>query len=146
MRVRYALFCVLCDLAADYLEGELVSVMIVDDEPDISMLMRLGFEIENEGDRVIAEAATGLEALQVWRDLNGPPDPHVVILDNRLPDLRELQVAAQMLRERPQQLIVLCSSVMNDDLKKRAAAVGIVRCISKQDLDLLPALVHDLTT
>lgn len=100
-------------------------------------------QVDRLGD--VVGAATGLEALLVWRDLNGPPDPQVVILDNRLPDLRGLQVAAQMLSERPQQLIVLCSSVMTDDIEERAAAVWIVRCISKRDIDLLPALVQDLT-
>lgn len=145
MRVRYALFCVLCDLAADFLDGELVSVMIVDEEPDILMLMRLGFEIENEGHRVIAEAATrprsapGLARPQ-RSARSAPRDPR-----QQTAGSAGLQVAAQMLSERPQQIIVLCSSVMNDDLKERAAAVGIVRCISKRDIDLLPALVHDLT-
>jgi CheY-like chemotaxis protein len=72
--------------------------------------------------------------------------PDVVILDNRMPGLSGLEVAAEILSERPGQLIVLYSAFLDDDVRAKAAAIGISRCVSKQELDRLPALIQEVTT
>ena len=45
-------------------------MLIVDDELDMRMLVRLVIEVANDGLSVIGEAADGIEALRVWRDFN----------------------------------------------------------------------------
>ncbi len=77
--------------------------------------------------------------------LDGPRVPDVVILDNRMPELTGLEVAKQILSERPEQLIVLYSAFLDEDVRASARELGITCCVSKEDLDRLPALIHELT-
>jgi CheY-like chemotaxis protein len=121
----------------------MTTMLIVDDELDMRMLVRLVIEMANNGLTIVGEAADGAEALRVWRDLN-EPEPDVVILDNRMPGLSGLEVARRILTERPGQLIVLFSAFLDDTVRKQAAEIGITRCVTKHELDRLPSLVHEL--
>jgi two-component system chemotaxis response regulator CheY len=123
----------------------MTTMLIVDDELDMRMLVRIVIEMANNGLDIVGEAADGPEALQIWRDLDGPPVPDVVILDNRMPGLSGLEVAEQILQERPDQLILLYSAFLDDAVRARAAEIGVTRCVSKQELDALPDLVRRLT-
>lgn len=124
----------------------MTTMLIVDDELDMRMLIRLVIEMANNGLSIVGEAADGVEAIRVWRDLDGPPVPDVVILDNRMPRLSGLEVAEQILQERPGQLIVLYSAFLDDAVRTRAAEIGITRCVSKQELQSLPSLIRELTS
>jgi CheY-like chemotaxis protein len=121
----------------------MTTMLIVDDELDMRMLVRLVIEMANNGLTIVGEAADGTEALRVWRDLN-EPEPDVVILDNRMPGLSGLEVARRILTERPGQLIVLFSAFLDDTVRKQAAEIGITRCVTKHELDRLPSLVQEL--
>jgi CheY-like chemotaxis protein len=124
----------------------MTTMLIVDDELDMRMLVRLVIEMANNGLTIVGEAADGAEALRVWRDLDGPPVPDVVILDNRMPQLSGLEVAREILEERPSQLILLYSAFLDDTVRARAAEIGVTRCVSKDELDRLPSLIRELTT
>jgi CheY-like chemotaxis protein len=123
----------------------MTTMLIVDDELDMRMLVRLVIEMANNGLTIVGEAGDGAEALQVWRDLDGPPVPDVVILDNRMPELSGLEVAQQILAERPDQLIVLYSAFLDESVRARAAELGVSRCVSKHELERLPSLIRELT-
>jgi CheY-like chemotaxis protein len=123
----------------------MTTMLIVDDELDMRMLVRLVIEMANNGLTIVGEAADGAEALQVWRDLDGPPVPDVVILDNRMPELSGLEVAERILKERPGQLILLYSAFLDADVRAQAAEVGVSMCVSKHELDQLPDLIRNLT-
>jgi YesN/AraC family two-component response regulator len=75
----------------------MTTILIVDDELDIRKLIRVVIEVANAGFTVVGEAVDGPDALRVWHDLNGPPVPDVIILDNRMPQLTGLEVARQIL-------------------------------------------------
>lgn len=122
----------------------MTTMLIVDDELDMRVLVRVVIEMANEGLSVIGEAADGIEALRVWRDLDGPPEPDVVILDNRMPHMSGLEAAQQILSERPQQVIVLYSAFLDDTVRAQAKEIGITACVSKADLESLPELVRGL--
>jgi YesN/AraC family two-component response regulator len=124
----------------------MATMLIVDDELDMRMLIRIVIEMANHGLSIVGEAADGEEAIKVWRDLDGPPVPDVVILDNRMPRLTGLEVAERILEERPDQLILLYSSFLDDAVRAKAAEIGITRCVSKQELEQLPSLVRELTS
>ena len=85
----------------------MTTVLIVDDEIDMLMLVRIAIEMANKDLEIAGEATNGTDALKVWREMNGPPTPDVVILDNRMPGLSGMEVAQQILSERPDQIIVL---------------------------------------
>ena len=123
----------------------MTTMLIVDDELDMRMLVRVVIEMANNGLSIVGEAADGPEAIEVWRDLKGPPEPDVIILDNRMPGLSGLEVAQRILQERPQQLIVLYSAFLDDVVRAQAAEIGISRCVSKTDLERLPSVINELT-
>jgi YesN/AraC family two-component response regulator len=123
----------------------MATVMIVDDEVDMRLLVRVTIEVANEGLEIAGEATDGHEALRVWRDLDGPPVPDVVILDNRMPGMTGFEVAELILAERPRQAIVLYSAFLDDEVRARAAEIGISRCLAKDDVDRLPDVVRELT-
>jgi len=122
----------------------MTTMLIVDDELDMRMLVRLVIEIANDGLSIIGEAADGSEALRVWRDLD-EPEPDIVILDNRMPGLSGLEVARQIRAERPSQLILLYSAFLDDTVRAAAAEIGIAKCVTKDDLERLPSVVRELT-
>ena len=123
----------------------MTTMLIVDDELDMRMLVRVVIEMANNGLSIVGEAADGDEALRVWRDLKGPPVPDVIILDNRMPGRSGLEVAEEILAERPDQLIVLYSAFLDDEIRTAAAGLGVTRCVSKHDLELLPSVIRELT-
>src|ERR1700712_3820484 len=94
------------------------SVFVVDDEPDMRLLARVF--LERDGFNVVDEAEDGPQALERFHDLNPPPTPSVVPLDNRMPGLTGLEVAEQMLAEQPSQVIVLFSAHLNNTIKEQA--------------------------
>lgn len=117
-------------------------VLIADDEQDVRVLLRIAIETAGYDLNVVAEAGDGHDALQIWREL--PERPDAVVLDNQMPGLEGLEVAEIMLREAPEQVIVLCTAVLDGDLRRRAAAMGIGACIPKRDMDMLPATIQTL--
>lgn len=124
----------------------MTTMLIVDDELDMRVLVRIVIEMANDGLSIVGEAADGAEALQVWRDLDGPPVPDVIILDNRMPELSGLEVAEEILKERPGQLIVLYSAFLDDAVRARATELGISKCVSKNELEQIPNVVRELTS
>ncbi len=123
----------------------MTTLLIVDDELDMRMLVRLVIDMANNGLSIIGEAADGAEALRVWRDFEDP-EPDVVLLDNRMPELSGLEVAERILAERPGQLIMLYSAFLDDAVRARAAEMGIALCVSKNELDRLPSLIRELAS
>src|SRR3546814_13544298 len=98
----------------------------------------------SDGLSIVGEAADGHEAIRVWRDLDGPPVPDVVILDNRMPGLSGLDVARAIIAERPSQLLVLYRAFLDDHASAAAAQIGTARCVSKHDPAWLPGHVREL--
>lgn len=124
----------------------MTTILIVDDEMDMRILVRVVIEMAGSGFSVVGEAANGRDALERWRDLKPPPVPDVVLLDNRMPGLSGLEVAEQILAELPGQIIVLYSAYLNDEVRANAKALGIARCVAKDELDELPSIIRDLIT
>ena len=116
------------------------SVFVVDDEPDMRLLARAF--LQRDGFNVVEEAEDGTQALERFHELNPPPIPSVVLLDNRMPGLTGLQVAAQMLAEQPGQVVVLFSAHLDPEVEAEARAIGIAACVSKMEASRLPAIIR----
>lgn len=123
----------------------MATVLLVDDDLDVRLLIRIVRESANAGLTIVGEAADGAEALQMWRELNGPPDPDIIVLDNHMPGMTGLEAAAQILEERPSQVIVLCTALFDRETRTRAAELGISHCMPKRDVEALPALIATFT-
>jgi CheY-like chemotaxis protein len=117
-----------------------IGALLVDDEPDVRLLLRKMIEAENDGLFVAGEASDGHEALDAIDRLN----PSVIVIDERMPAMSGMEAAAIILARRPGQPIVLCTAHLDDDLRERAAAVGIASCVPKRDIATIPLLLKDL--
>ena len=116
-------------------------MLIVDDEPDMRMLMRAVIDLDL-GLHVTAEAADGDEAVDAWRT----HQPDVIVMDMRMPRMTGLQAAAEILAAQPGQAIIMCSAYMDAAERDRATAMGIRECLDKYDLEQLPEAVRRAVT
>lgn len=117
------------------------NTLIVDDESDVRLLLQLTIDQENRGLRVVGEAASGDEALQVRRGL----DVDLVVLDHRMPGLTGLETASAMLAETPDLPIVLYSAFADDRIVADARQIGVRECVEKGDAPRLIAVLHELS-
>ena len=123
-------------------DTEALTVLVVDDAPDMRFLARS--VLESSGLHVVAEAADGPEAMTAFRELDPPPVPTVILLDNQMPGPTGLEVAQEMLAHAPDQLIVLFSAYLSPEVVGEAERIGVAACVSKVDVTRLAAIIRDL--
>jgi CheY-like chemotaxis protein len=123
-------------------DTEALTVLVVDDAPDMRFLARS--VLESSGVHVVAEAADGPEAMTAFRELDPPPVPTVILLDNQMPGPTGLEVAQEMLAHAPDQLIVLFSAYLSPEVVDEAERIGVAACVSKVDVTRLAAIIRDL--
>ena len=116
--------------------------LIVDDEEDMRLLLRVLINSEDRGLRVVGEAASGNEAI----DLRHEVAPDVVVLDYRMPGLNGLDTARSLLEDEPELPIVLYSAYLDDAVVDEAHAAGVRRCVRKGDTAALVQTLRDLTS
>jgi CheY-like chemotaxis protein len=119
-----------------------VTILIVDDDPDMRYLARV--VLESAGILIAAEAADGPEALDKFSELSPPPVPTVILLDNQMPGLSGLEVAARILAEHPDQLIVLFSAYLDNEIIAEAGRLGVTHCVSKGDALELATIIEQV--
>lgn len=117
-----------------------IPTLLVDDDEDVRLLMRMSLESSNHGLRVAGEASDGMSALEQIDDL----DPAVIVLDQMMPFMNGLETAGRILERRPGQRIVLVSGYLDDWLQERAMEAGITACLDKRDIQSLPALLIEV--
>ena len=118
------------------------TVLVADDEPDMRELARTFLEMD--GFDVVSEAVDGAEAYELYVELDPPPVPSVVLLDNRMPVLTGLEAAERILEHRPEQLVVLFSAHLDGAVQSRARDIGVAACVSKMDTASLPTILREL--
>ncbi len=100
--------------------GQPIRLLIVDDNDDMRLVLRLSFR--QAGDIVVVgEAADAPTAIRLLHDT----DPDLVLLDHRLPGRSGLDVAAELRDHRPGVGILLYSAYVDDELASAAEAAGI---------------------
>jgi two-component system, chemotaxis family, protein-glutamate methylesterase/glutaminase len=110
--------------------------MIVDDNADVRFLLRAIIDDAADDAVVVGEADGARAALESIDAL----DPDVVVLDHMMPVVGGLDAAPMILARRPGQKLVLCSALVDDEVRERAAEVGIADCVSKDDMEAIPAV------
>ena len=122
----------------------MTTVLVVDDQPDLRLLVRMLITAANNGLHCASEAGSGEEAVQ-WFDQSCGHDeqlPTVVVLDQMMPGLTGIETARRILARRPSQRIILFSAYLDDSLRRLARSVGIKACIDKRDFDLVVPTVR----
>jgi len=105
----------------------LIKIILVDDH----QLVRMGIQhmlADAKGIKVVGEAPTGKEALQLVRNI--PVD--LVLLDLKLPDLSGLEVARRLLAHNPDIKILVVTSAVNDLFPFRLLEAGVRGYITKE--------------
>lgn len=117
-----------------------ITTLIVDDQQDIRLLLRILIDAANDGLTVVGEAASGAEAIaQVERI-----EPVVVVFDEMMPEMSGVEAAARIRRLRPAQLMVLCTAYLDERVIERARDAGLDAWLAKQDVAELPDLIRSL--
>lgn len=106
-------------------EDRELRVMLVDDQP----FARRGFRLMLRGDaaiRVIAEAGDGIEALAALRDLaqRSLPQPHIVLMDVRMPRLDGIETTRQIVQAHPAIRVIVLTTYDEDESAFGALAAG----------------------
>ena len=111
--------------------GAPVSVLVVDDQADLRLLVRTIITAENHGLSCDAEAASGEEALAFFDERECAST--VVVLDQMMPGMNGLETASALLARHPNLPIILFSAYIDDELQAEAQRIGIRECLDKRD-------------
>jgi CheY-like chemotaxis protein len=112
-----------------------MNVLIVDDEPDIRLMMRNllggeGWDTE--------EAASGKDALKMMDSFSSFD---AVVLDYKMPGLTGIELARNLREEGLAPPIIICSAYLNPEIEEEARQLG-VPTIAKTDLDRLVGMIR----
>jgi DNA-binding NtrC family response regulator len=116
--------------------GTRIRVLLVDDDAKMVQLVRS--ILTDEGYEVVGSTnpADVLEQVEAL-------DPHVVVLDEVMPDLDGLDVAEDIREVRPTQPIVIFSSLFDQRLSRETQRRGYVYCEKADGIDRLEEAIRE---
>jgi CheY-like chemotaxis protein len=123
-----------------------VSILVVDDEPDVAELFRQHFRREaRQGTYVMHFAASAEEALEL---LSGEIEPGViVILSDNMPGMDGLQLLGEIKERFPDLPVMMVTAYGDDERRRRADELGAAEFVTKPvDFDFLKAQLRQLPT
>jgi len=115
-----------------------VSILIVDDEPDVADLFRQRFRREaREGVYVLHFAASARDALErLARDIE--PELIVILSDINMPGMDGFALLRAVRARRPDLPVMMVTAYGDDERRRRAAEIGAADFLTKPiDFDLL---------
>jgi DNA-binding NarL/FixJ family response regulator len=118
--------------------GDIIQILLADDHPVVRRGLKATIE-EDEGLRVVAEAADGAEALRRILELK----PAVAIIDIDMPGLNGLGVARELTAQNVDTRIIFMTFHANEDLMRAAVDVGGKGYLLKgSETDEIAAAIH----
>ena len=118
----------------------MIRTMIVDDQQDIRVLLRMMIEVNASDVEVACEAASGQQAVAIIECC----DPTVVVIDEMMPDMNGIETAGAIFARRPNQQMILCTAFLDAELEERARAAGVQAVLHKDHISSVPALIRQL--
>ncbi len=116
---------------------EPIRVMVVDDTDHVRRMLRNMLDLD--GFSVVAEAASGAEALQRVDDVA----IDVAVIDYKMPNLDGLETAAQIRAGHPDLVMILYTAFVDPELERRADEVGVSLVLGK--VEGLESLEREIT-
>jgi CheY-like chemotaxis protein len=123
-----------------------VSILVVDDEPDVADLFRQRFRREaRNGTYVMHFANSGMEALdKLATDIE--PQLIVILSDINMPVMDGLELLRQIKTRRPDLPVMMVTAYGDDERRRLAGEYGVAEFITKPvDFDLLKTQLRDLS-
>jgi CheY-like chemotaxis protein len=122
-----------------------VSILIVDDEPDVAELFRQRFRREaRQGTYVLHFAGSGEDALQLLAH-GIEPQLIVILSDINMPGMDGLSLLREIKRRRPELPVMMVTAYGDDERRRRAGEYGAAEFITKPvDFDLLKRQLQQL--
>jgi CheY-like chemotaxis protein len=122
-----------------------VSILIVDDEPDVPDLFRQRFRREaRQGTYVLHFAASGEEALGKLED-GVRPELIVILSDINMPGMDGLDLLREVKQRRPELPVMMVTAYGDEERRRRATQYGAAEFITKPvDFDLLKTQLQRL--
>jgi CheY-like chemotaxis protein len=124
-----------------------VSILVVDDEPDVADLFRQRFRREaRQGTYVLHFAASGEEALE---RLAGEIQPELIVIlsDINMPGMDGLTLLGEVKQRFPDLPLMMVTAYGDDERRRRAGELGAAEFITKPvDFDRLKAQLSQLPT
>ena len=118
---------------------DLITTLVVDDQPDVRLLIRALIEAAG-GAVVVGEAPDGRAGVDLAEALH----PEVVVLDWMMPGMNGIVAARRIRAASPDARIILCSAYSDRALEDEARGAGVDRCVSKDDIASLPRVIGEL--
>ena len=122
-----------------------VSIMVVDDEPDVAELFRQRFRREaRQGTYVLHFAGSGEEALQ---QLAGAIEPQLIVIlsDINMPGMDGLTLLREIKKLQPDLPVMMVTAYGDDERRRQAARVGAIEFVTKPvDFDFLKQQLRQL--
>jgi CheY-like chemotaxis protein len=122
-----------------------VSILVVDDEPDVAELFRQRFRRETrQGTYVMHFAGSGETALDLLAD-EIQPTLIVILSDINMPGMDGLQLLGEIKQRRPDLPVMMVTAYGDNERRRRAAELGAIEFITKPvDFDLLKEQIRQL--
>lgn len=123
-------------------EGRPLKVLVVDDEPDLRILLWLAVEADGRC-RVVADASTAREGVA----LAAEHQPDVVILDHMMPELDGIHAVPLIREVAPGAKVIMLSALSTAEMRAEAVKAGADAYVEKAAsfrplLDLAVSLVE----
>jgi CheY-like chemotaxis protein len=124
-----------------------VSILIVDDEPDMAELFRQRFRREaRRGTYVLHFAESGEEALEALAH-GIRPELIVILSDINMPGMDGLTLLQEVKQRRPELPVMMVTAYGDDERRRKASEFGATRFITKPvDFDVLKQHLQQLPT
>jgi CheY-like chemotaxis protein len=122
-----------------------VSILVVDDEPDVAELFRQRFRREvRQGTYAMHFAASGEQALEKLVD-GIEPTLVVILSDINMPGMDGLQLLTEIKKRHPDLPVMMVTAYGDDERRRRATETGASQFLTKPvDFDQLKAQLRHL--